>query len=359
MLTHTARNEELWDAFVLGNGGGFLQSWGWSQFQEALGRTVYRYRIDEPDQGDAEKETHEDTIAQFSVILHPLPFGRQYAYIPRGPVLKGSATETDAHFQTFIAALRELVERENAVFARVEFPYPAVGGPIGREQIEEAGFDQVKSVQPADTIIIDLAKSEDEILAGMHYKTRYNIRVAERHGVVVREAERGNAGLFRHDVDLFWSMLDETADRDKFHTHAKKYYETMFDALSEKKHAGLLKVRLVFAEHNGQAVAAAAVAEFGDTLTYLHGASLSSSRQVMAPYLLHWKLLSEAKRKGLAKYDLWGVAPTDEQEHPWAGITRFKRGFGGERISYVGAWELPGNAFWYTLYRYAKRFRNV
>jgi lipid II:glycine glycyltransferase (peptidoglycan interpeptide bridge formation enzyme) len=355
MLTHIARNEELWDAFVLGNGGGFLQSWGWAQFQESLGRNVYRYRIDRPGSGEA----HEDTVSQFSLIIHPLPLGRRYAYVPRGPVMRAGESDIGARFQTFIGSLRELIGREGLVFARVEFPYERPDGAIGADEIGKSGFRSVRAVQPADTVIIDLEKGEEELLAAMHQKTRYNIRVAERHGVIVREAEFANAEAFRHDVELFWRMLDETAGRDKFHTHPKGYYEKMLDVLSAKKHSGSLKVRLMFAEHKGQAVAAAAIAEYGDTVTYLHGASLSSSRQVMAPYLLHWRIMAEAKRDGRKKYDLWGVAPSDDPAHPWAGITRFKTGFGGARVSYVGAWELPGSAFWYTLYRYAKRFRNV
>ncbi|HTM69058.1 MAG TPA: peptidoglycan bridge formation glycyltransferase FemA/FemB family protein [Candidatus Binatia bacterium] len=356
MLTHVTRNEEEWDAFVLRHGGGFLQSWGWSQFQEALGRKAYRFRVD----GPGETEGHPDTIAQFLLIYHTLPLGRRYAYLPRGPVvaLDDGPVAARGFVQTCAGALRETVRREGAVFARVEWPWEAGTEPLAVEDIAALGFRPVKAVQPADTVIMELTKSEEELLAGMHHKTRYNARLAEKHGVTVREGRHDNAQALREDIDLFWSMLSETATRDKFHTHEKAYYATMIDVLSAKKSAGL-RVRLVFAEHEGKPIAAALVGEFGATATYLHGASLASHRQLMAPNLLHWTIMKEAKKRGLAAYDLWGVAPTDDAEHPWAGITRFKTGFGGKRVSYLGAWELPGDPLWYTVYRYAKRFRNV
>lgn len=359
MLTHVTRNEEQWDAFVLAHGGGFLQSWGWSQFQEAIGRQVYRFRVDRPG-GKAGEESHEDTIAQFLLVYHPLPFGRRYAYVPRGPIVTTAdgPEKSYAYLETCTGALRETIRREGAVFARVEWPWPVGSEIIPREGLGHWGFKPVRSVQPADTIVVDLARPEDAILAGMHQKTRYNVRLAEKHGVTVREARHDHAHLLQHDVDLFWRMLDETAARDKFHTHEKSYYASMIDVLSPKKSSGL-RVRLMFAEFEGKAIAAALIGEYGGTTTYLHGASLGEYRRVMAPYLLHWSVMKEAKRRGASAYDLWGVAPSDDPEHPWAGITRFKTGFGGDRVGYLGAWELPGDAFWYTLYRYAKRFRNV
>lgn len=361
MLTHVTRNEEQWDAFVLAHGGGFLQSWGWSHFQEALGRGVYRFRIDMP--GRAAGDTgHGDTVAQFLLVYHPLPLGRKYAYIPRGPVVNTTRGPGVAkgYLETCVEALREKMRQDGSVFARVEWPQEASSAPLGAKDLSRWGFRHAKPVQPSDTSIVDLRQSEDAMLAGMHHKTRYNIRLAERHGVTVREARPENAHLWRHDLDVFWAMLGETAERDKFHTHDKRYYATMLDVLSPRKAIeGAMRVRLLFAEHKGQAAAAGLFAEFGDTCTYLHGASVASLRNLMAPYVLHWEAMRAAKGRALGAYDFWGIAPDDDSEHPWAGITRFKRGFGGRRVGYLGAWELPGDAFWYTLYRYAKRFRNL
>ncbi len=356
MLTHITRNEQQWDAFVQLHGGGFLQSWGWSQFQEAIGRRAFRFRVD----GSTDGEEGCDTVGQFVLIELPLALGFRYAYVPRGPVVKlsGNKEADSANVISCIEALHQKISRDRLTFARVEWPWPRNEGVLLKEEAAAWGFQPAGHVQPQHTVIADLAKTEEQLLAAMHQKTRYNIRVAEKHGVAVREASRDDAHLFAHDVDVFWGMLDETASRDKFSTHERKYYHTMLDVLSPKKSEGL-RTRLFFAEYEGRAVAAAMTGEFGDTVTYLHGASLAGDRKVMAPYLLHWHIMKEAKSRGFAKYDFWGVAPSDDSEHPWAGITRFKTGFGGERVEYLGAWELPGNALWYTLYRYAKRLRRM
>jgi lipid II:glycine glycyltransferase (peptidoglycan interpeptide bridge formation enzyme) len=357
LTTHTARNEELWDAFVQRNGGNFLQSWGWSRFQEAVGRTAYRFHIDKPSDRP-EEMSHEDTVTQFILIEHALPFGLKYAYIPRGPILARARPDDREPMETFLAALRDALNRKGHVFARVDFPWTETETPVSREALRGFGFRPVKSVQPNDTQIIDLTKAEEALLEEMHSKTRYNIRLAERHGVVVREAVRDNAHLFRHDLEVFWRLMGETSSRDNFHAHQREYYETMLDALSPKKQVGLVS-RLFFAEYQGQAIAAAVTCEFGDAVTYLHGASTSEHRKVMAPQALHWEIMRRAQADGFKKYDLWGIAPTDDSNHPWAGITRFKKGFGGYSESYIGSWELPGHRLWYRLYRWAKRLRGL
>ena len=359
LTTHSARNEEFWDAFVHENGGGFLQSWGWSRFQEAVGRTVYRFRIDRSSDSGGEVG-HKDTVIQFTLMAHGLPFGFKYAYVPRGPIMLkgGEKDEAKERLGTFIAAVRDAIKRKGYIFSRVEFPWTVDERPVASKDIQSRGFVRVNDVQPTHTTIVDLDAGENELLAQMHSKTRYNIRVAKRHGVVIREACRDNAHLFRHDIDVFWGLLAETSFRDSFHTHAKSYYEKMLDALSPKKGVGM-SCRLHFAEYQGKAIAAAITTEYGNTVTYLHGASVAEFRKVMAPNLLHWELIRQAKADGFGHYDFWGIAPPDEPEHRWAGITRFKTGYGGRVESYIGAWELPGNYFLYTLYKYAKRFRNT
>ncbi len=357
MVFTPATNEEQWDAFTLAHGGGFLQSWGWSQFQESLGREVLRLCIDASGPGG-----QDDTVVQCTLIYHPLPFGRKYAYVPRGPIVKLSGTDQESNIREFeIAtnALRIKTMNDAAIFTRVEWPFALDATPISPLDIRSWGFRDARSMQPSDTVIMDLTMSEEALLSGMHQKTRYNIRVAERHGVVVREALMDDAHFQQHDLDLFWFMLNETAVRDKFHTHEKEYYNKMLEFLCAKNNVGALQLRLFFAEYGGQAIAAAIVVEYGDTVTYLHGASIASQRGVMAPHLLHWTIIRNAKRAGFHKYDFWGVASTDDPEDPWAGITRFKVGFGGKRVRYLGAWELPASRFWYSLYRYAKRFRNL
>jgi lipid II:glycine glycyltransferase (peptidoglycan interpeptide bridge formation enzyme) len=311
---------------------------------------VYRYRVVAPSDTSDEK-----TVLQFLCVEHVLPFGQRYIYIPHGPVIADGGTQE--RFDASVGVLREAVVRHSAVFCRLDLPF-LWDGTVSSGALVATGFRSVKAVQPADTVVVDLRKNEEELLAAMHQKTRYNIRLAERHGVTIRVADTSDAEAFSRDGELFWSMLAQTGERDKFHTHPREYYETMLATLAQRNSG--LNVRLAFAMHQGKAVAGGIFGSYGGTMTYLHGASFSADRNVMGPYLLHWEMMRQAKTEGCGRYDFWGVAPEGAGEtHPWMGITRFKTGFGGERISYLGAWELPGNRLWYTLYRYAKRFRNV
>ena len=336
MDAHNAATRETWDAFAHAHGGCFLQSWDWAAFQESVGRSVRRREIFA---ADGRK------IGQFSAIMNDGPLGLQYLYVPRGPLGVSGASETKIALSVFTDEL----SASGAAFARVELPFVISENPFADSDFVAAGFVPAKTMQPAVTSIVNLSESEEALLAAMHSKTRYNIRVGERHGVTVREAN--------HDVAAFAALMKETTERDGFSAHAPSYYEAMLAALQEKTHAAGMRVRLFFAEHEGMPVAAALTAEYGDTVTYLHGASASSMRNLMAPFLLHWTVMKEAKAAGFRKYDFWGVAPTDDAEHSWAGITRFKLGFGGARVSYAGAWELPGKGIWYSLYRYLRRIR--
>ena len=292
-----------WNEEVLRRGGGFLQSWEWGTFQEKAGHRVVRLRSD-------------GATGQF--IEHRLPLGRSYWYAPRGPL--GSA-----------AAFTSAKAFSGATFLRVE-PGDAPADSI-----------RVASVQPSQTLVLDLTKDEEELLAGMHEKTRYNIRLAERKGVKVYEASP-------KDFDVFWSVMQETATRDAFRQHGKEHYRLMLEAFPFAK--------LMFAEHDGRVLAANLMVHFGDTATYLHGASSNARREVMAPHLLHWECIRRAKAAGIARYDFWGVAPADAgPDHSWAGITRFKRGFGGTYVEYPGTFDIPLDGFWYGVYRALRRLR--
>lgn len=201
---------------------------------------------------------------------------------------------------------------------------------------------RTRAMNPATTIVLDLAKSEEALLAAMHQKTRYNIKLAAKHGVTVRE------GSGSQDLETFIRLTKETAARDRFQPHEEDYLRATFQFLSER---GIAKLRL--AEFGGTVLAANLEIHYGDTVTYLHGASSSQHREVMAPYLLQWEAMRAAKDEGKRNYDLWGANPETKSSFyykpAWEGITRFKEGFGGRRVDLVGTWDLPVNRFLYQL----------
>lgn len=330
---------------MLAHGGGFLQSHGWARFQESIGRETFRFRVADESSGDV--------VMQCSVIANDIRFGKKYLYAPRGPVIATGMTDAATAVE-LTASFRALLLPGQYVFGKIELPFLAGTHEDLAATLRSEGFAPSAPLQPQHTAVLDLQGDEATILERMHSKTRYNIRVAERHGVTVREARYSTVEDFKKDATMFLELLLKTAERDEFSTHSRSYYEKLLSALAPGVDASL-RARLFIAEHEGAPVAAGIFLEFGDTMTYLHGASSYAHRQLMAPYALHWHAIKKAREAGLRKYDFWGVAPDDSPKHPWAGVTRFKMGFGGDRVAYAGAWELPGNRFWYSVYAWIKK----
>ena len=183
----------------------------------------------------------------------------------------------------------------------------------------------------------------------MKPKTRYNVRLAQKKGVEIEYA--GIEGL-----DRFIELIAVTAERDGFYMHAKDRYA----AILEKLQGENCRAFFAFAKHNWRDLAANIMVDAFGTRTYLHGASSNESREVMAPYALHFALMEDAFAKGLSHYDFWGVAPEDaDEKHDWAGITRFKLGFGGSRVNMPGTFDVPMSSMKYSFYKIARKLRGL
>lgn len=194
-------------------------------------------------------------------------------------------------------------------------------------------------IQPAKTIILDLQKSTDELLAAMHQKTRYNIRLAEKKGVkIICDNTR---------INDFLSLMKETTNRDNFFAHSDAYYRNLASFNPDF-------IKLFLAEYEGQIIAAGLFCFCQSTAVYMHGASSNEFRNVMAPYLLQWTVIKEAQAAGLKYYDFYGI---DSQK--WPGVTRFKEGFGGEEVNYAGTFDLVLQPFWYSIYRLMRMARRA
>jgi peptidoglycan pentaglycine glycine transferase (the first glycine) len=303
-------NAKLWNAYVAKRGprsGAFLQSFEWGNFQESIGRKLIR-------RGDL-----STGAAQF--IEMPLPLGMRYLYCPRGPV--GSVD------------LSEVAAKTGATFVRIE-PETVPADVTLRPSAH---------VQPTHTLILDLTKGPEAILAAAHEKTRYNVRLSERKGV---EVEIGS-----QDFGDAWPLFEVTGTRGGFRLHDRDYYAMMLNEMH-----GEAKAFLAVARYDGKVIAANIMIDFAGTRTYLHGASSDEHRNVMGPYLLHMKLIEDACALGLTAYDWWGVAPENAPEtHSWTGITRFKLGFGGERVDYPGTFDLVTDRMGYGIYTLARHLK--
>ncbi|MDX1608358.1 MAG: peptidoglycan bridge formation glycyltransferase FemA/FemB family protein [Candidatus Spechtbacterales bacterium] len=276
----------------------FLNSSQWRSFQESLGRKTFN-------------------LGEGFLVKLDIPFGKNYLYsnYPDAPKYKKT--------------IKKIAKQENAMFFKWE-PMIVQGSDFKPQSIKGIGFQKAqKELQPQKTIILDLTKNEDKLMSDMHKKTRYNIRLAERRGVVVGESE---------SFDKFWQLIRQTAQRDNFHTHTKEYYKKLLE---------LPMTKLYLAGKGEQVHAGAIISFFNMRATYLHGASDYRFRRDMAPHLLHWEIIRRAKEGGIKEYDLWGI-----DEKKWSGVTRFKRGFSEEEIEYIGSWDIPFQKFWYNLYRF-------
>lgn len=323
--------EKAWDRFAEGSPvSQFTQSWQWGEFKKSQGHEIRRLAL-----ADGDK-----TLAQALFIHHRSPLVGGYWYAPRGPVLRDDV-KSDARniLESFFDKIKEKRMLASGLFWRCE---PAIESKRG--DIIPPGFVRSHAYQPASTLLIDLATSEDELLARMHEKTRYNIRLAERKGVTVR------VGDSKQDLETFLQLNQETSKRDRFISQPAEYIQATYDFLRPKKMAFIR-----IAELEGVPLAASMEIAYGDTVTYLYGASSSQHREAMAPYALHWSAIRDAKRSGHAFYDFYGVNPEDEAspyfKSSWAGITRFKLGWGGHRVDYVGTWELPQRPLLYRVFR--------
>lgn len=330
-------NEASWDAFMGSQPRAqFTQSWAWGMFRASRGQAIERLALVD-DAGTWE------AAALFAHTPTPLVGG--YWYAPRGPVLRAdTATNAADALKRFMDAVASRGLTRRALFWRIEPPVVAdVLDPAALHGVLPS-LVRSHAYMPASTLLIDLNAAEEDLLKCMHEKTRYNIRVAERHGVTVRVATEPDA------IDAFLRLNDETAQRDGFTSQPSAYIRATYDALAPH---GMAQWR--FAEKDGALLAASLEIRFGDTVTYVYGASSSASRNAMAPYALHWDAVRSAKAGGFHWYDLHGVNPANTAspyyKKNWEGITRFKTGWGGERADYVGTWELPRMPMAYRLFR--------
>ena len=332
MLHREVADKQTWNAFVLKHAprsGAFLQTWEWGEFQRHAGKQVSRIGMFEKD--DAFSGDVMSLAAQ--AIETRLPLGMRYLYVPRGPIPAGTVFDTEA----YVEALRDLGQSDGALFMRFDPPAESAGPMVWKN------ITRTIDVQPSNTLITDLAYEEERLLDAMHQKTRYNIRLAEKKGVDVTVSGA--------TFDEAWDMFKTTGFRGGFHLHPREYYEAMLKALSD----GDCRAYLAVARYKGEALAANIMIDCGATRTYLHGASSDQHRNLMAPFLLHWRLMQDAAKQGIRWYDWWGIAPAGAGDnHPWAGITRFKVGFGGSRVSYPGTFDLVLQPAKYHLYQTAR-----
>jgi len=300
-----------------------VQTWEWGDFQESLGQKVYRLGV-----FDKAK-----MISAYSVAFHKIP----HTSFSIGTILRGPEITKET-----ITNIQKIALDENAIFVKFE---PDI--------ISKTGYDFPNLVVSPKvafypySFVVDLTKTEDELLAAMHPKTRYNIRIANRHNVKVQDSTT-DAGF-----KVYLDLLFDTTKRQGFYLHTRSYHQKLWQLL---KNTG--KARILTASFQDQPLASFMLFIERDRLFYPYGASLDTNREVMAPTLLMWEVIKLGKSLKLKSFDMWGcLGPNAKEMDNGYGFHRFKQGYGGQLVQYVGTYDLVVNPQLYKLYNLVDKYR--
>lgn len=304
--------------------GLFLLTREWSELEAAVGSSVDYLGF------------FTDHLVGIAVcITRNLPLGFVYTYVPFGPWLTSA--------QDLPEAMELLRQKYNkSIFVRFE--------PRVSPDFALLTYIKTRDVQPRATLMLSLTPTADELLKAMHPKTRYNIRLAEKKGLTfsVRDAT---------GVNDFYGLLNETATRDVFRAHSRNHYRRIMEKFGQQPLQASVACRILECRRQGILLASNLVVYSHGVATYLHGASSSKYRELMPTYFLHWQSVQQAKAEGLTWYDFWGIATEHNAKSAWAGVTRFKLGFGGKVIDWAGTYDYPTKKIFYSMYSFIRKLR--
>ncbi len=318
---------EKWDAFLRPlNPNTFLQSWEWGQLQKFSGEDARYLGFFEAG----------DQIGATLLLTVKARRGR-HLFCPHGPVFN-SEEQTRRHVPAFINYCRRIAAAENAVAVRI--------APLLLASEENADTFRRLNFRPAPLHVhaertwnLDITPAEDELLAGMRKTTRHAVKKAEKAGVAVCTVTGPDI------VRRFMSLYSATRSRHDFVPFGRKFLSEQARLFGKENN-----LYAVFASYNGEDVAAAILVQYGSTVFYHHGASVKKTNLPPAAQLVQWKAIKEARRRGAVRYNFWGIAPENKPDHPFAGITVFKKGFGGYELNYMHAQDLPLSMLYYKLW---------
>lgn len=304
-----------------------LQSYEWGELKARFGWQPIRLAL----------ENEGKIVAAISILKREIPYLRHSLfYAPRGPVVNLFDRELT---EDLLEAVEHEAEKQHALSLKIDPELPDI--PAKQSEnfalLNKLGFvKSLKQVQPRATFLLDLTPDSDALLKNFEPKTRYNIKLAQKKGVVVKE------DVSEEGIKNFYDLYQETSVRDRFMIHPLKYYQAIRQIMFEN---GLGSNFIAY--YNGQPVASVIVFNFGSRLWYMYGASGALHRNVMPNHLLHWQIIQWAKERNLKTYDLWGIPADPREGHPLFGVYRFKQGFNGNAVKFIGAYDFPYSPLFY------------
>ena len=278
------------------------------------------------------------------MTIHNIPkLPYTIGYFPKGPLPTAEMLE-DITIQA---------KKLKCVYVQVEPNIEQVSGI----RFQGSGFRE--SFRPLFTkysFVLDLIPSEEELLKNMYSKTRYNIKVAQKHGVQIIEdnSEKG--------FETFLKLYEETTNRQRFYAHTPRYHrllwETLRQAASDKRSTDSLNYHLLHAKLADETLASWVLLSFHDSLYYPYGASSREHRQTMASNLIMWETILLGKKLKLKNFDMWGaLGPEPNPKDPWYGFHKFKQGYGAELIEFIGSYDLVINPAMYGVVKVGDKIR--
>lgn len=346
---HPLTNPQTWDSTLAAlPDAHLLQSWQWGEFKSRYGWSARRLLWENANQPVAAAQVLKRAVGPFSIL-----------YVPKGPCLDWANAELAT---TVLADLEALARRERAIFIKIDpeiileektqTPGTAreLHANLKNPTFDVSRFSFLKNwllsdnqVQFKNTVWLDLNRSEDDLIASFKQKTRYNIRLAERKGVVVRVP-----GPDAVPFDLLYRLYAETSVRDGFVIRHAGYYRDAWGSFIQSGHA-----QPFIAEVDGQAVAAIIVFHFARRALYMYGMSSGQHREKMPNHLLQWTAIQWAKAQGCEIYDFWGAPDVFDESDSMFGVWKFKEGFNGAVARTPGALDYAPSPLLYRLYTIA------
>lgn len=301
-----------------------LQSWQWGDARKHMGIEVVRI-------GEFEKNKLKEV---FQLTIHQLPFTNyQIGYLPRSIFPSEKVLEY----------LYEYARRNKIIFVKIE-PYVSKSQKNFKYQITKSKHP----LFPEWTQILDLTKSEEELLKNMHHKTRYNIKLAQKKGVIVKEMSD------KEGFEIFSKLYFETCKRQQYYGHTPTYHQIVWESLKDSI------AHILIAFYNNTPIAAYELFHFRDILYYPYGGTSLEYRNVMAPNLLMWEAIRFGKNLRATRFDMWGsLEPGYDQNHQWSGFTRFKEGYNGSFTQMAGSYDLVIHPTLYSIYSTLYSLRNI
>lgn len=317
--TQIVESEPQWEAFLAERSeANFLQSWNWGQFHQKLGKKTFALGLFEEDK----------QVGAAMTIKEDAKRGK-YLTVAGGPLVDW---KNHQQLQAMFDALHKLAEAEGCQFVRIR--PQEVDSPELRQTATSLGLQESPMHLTADlTLQLDLTKSEEELLADMRKNTRYEVRRVEKMGVEVRQSEDPT------EIQLFYDQQLEVAKKHNFVPFSYQFLHEQFVTFAEDHQA-----RLFHSFHEGKLLATAFIIFYHQEAVYHYGVSTPENDRLPGSYACQWEAIKWAKSQGGLRYNFWGIAPQDQPEHRFAGVSLFKRGFGGQEVQYLPAHDLPLSA---------------